>query len=284
MIAYVLSLFLVFSPVELTKNDVFDIHEAVSKELITVEVLSKGDYSGQCMAVVVNPLKGNGYTLRIPAGTHFIAENDPEQDIFVVEEQLLVMTKKESQTFSVEGFCSQHDDASPEEGSKFKMTKTNDEKLMELANFINGKGFSEDAKQSAIWAVSDGETIAAIFEEDKEEVKELRNYVCEITERPNPWYNTVQEYRVTETRRIETSPVVIEGMLEYEVKEPGKMRLSVYKENGELVRDVFKDVEIAHTGVTSFNFKGKVKGWDEGGYEVKVFINEKMIHFMPFEV
>ncbi len=270
-----------FAPI---KTESIDIHEAVSKDLIKVEAISKGDYSGQCMAVVINPLKPNKYTITIPAGTHFIAENDPEQDIFVVEDQILVMTAKESQTFSVEGFCSQHDDASPDEGSLFKMTKSKDEKLMELAKFINGKGYSEDTKQSAIWAVSDGETIAAIFEKDKDEVKELREYVCDITERPNPWYNTVQEYRVTETRSIETLPVEVFGELEYEVTEKGKMRLSVYKSDGGLVRDIFKDVAINHTGQTTFNFKGKVQGWEKGGYEVKVFINEKEIHKMPFEV
>jgi hypothetical protein len=271
-----------FAPV---KTELIDIHEAVAKDWIKVEIISKGDYSGKCMAVVITPLKPNKYTISIPAGTHFIAENDPEQDIFVVEDQICAMTTaKEEQTFSVEGFCSQHDDSSPDEGSLFKMTKTKDAKLIELAKFINGKGYSDGTKQNAIWAVSDEETIAAIFENDKEEVKELRNYVCDLTERPNPWYNSVQEYRITETRHIESSPVEIVGMLEYEVKEAGKMRLSVYKSNGELVRDIFKDVAINHTGETAFNFKGKVKGWEKGGYQVKVFINEKEIHMMPFEV
>jgi hypothetical protein len=277
----ILSILMSFAPV---KTEAIDIHEAVAKDLIKVEAISKGDYSGQCMAVVISPIKSNKYVVNIPAGTHFIAENDPEQDIFVVEDQILAMTTKEAQTFSVEGFCSQHDDSSPSEGSLFKMTKSKDAKLVELANFIKGKGYSEDTKQSAIWAVSDGETIAAIFEEDKEEVKELRDYVCDITERPNPWYNSVQEYTVTETRHIESSPVEIVGKLEYEVKEKGKMRLSVYKADGELVRDIFKDLAINHTGETAFNFKGKVKGWEKGGYEVKVFINEKEIHMMPFEV
>lgn len=276
-----LSILMSFTPM---KAESIDIHEAVAKDLIKVEAISKGDYSGQCMAVVITPLKPNKYTISIPSGTHFIAENDPEQDIFVVEDQILAMTAKEEQTFSVEGFCSQHDDASPDKGSLFKMTKSKNEKLIELAKFINGKGYSEDTKQNAIWAVSDGETIAAIFEDDKEEVKELRDYVCDITERPNPWYNAVQEYRVTETRHIESSPVEILGVLEYEIKEKGKMRLSVYKSNGDLVRDLFKDVAINHTGETAFNFKGKVQGWEKGGYEVKVFINEKEIHVMPFEV
>lgn len=276
-----LSILITFAPL---KVEVVDIHDAVSKNLISVEVLSKGDYSGQCIALVVKPKKSIKLEINIPAGTHFISNVDYEQNIFVVEDQMLALTSKGEQTFSVEGFCSQHNNSSPDEGSTFKMTKSKDEKLLELASFIKGKGYSEDTKQSAVWAVSDGESIAAIFEDDKEEVKELRNYVCDITERPNPWYNSVQEYTVTETRQIESSPMEIIGMLEYEVKEKGKMRLSVYKSNGELIRDIFKDVAINHTGETAFNFKGKVKGWEKGGYEVKVFINEKEIHMMPFEV
>jgi hypothetical protein len=275
-------MFFQFGSVE--KNEVIDIHNAVAQKLISVEVSSKGDYSGQCIALTVNPIATGKFDIQIPAGTHFISDISSEQDIFVVEDQLLAMDGKSTKTFSVEGFCSQHDNSSPDVGSTFKMTKTNNSKLLDLANFIKGKGYSEGTKQSAVWAVSDGETIAAIFEEDKPEVKDLRSYVCEITDKPNPWYNTQQEYHITETRRIESTPVVVEGQLTYVVTEKGKMRLSVYKANGELVRDIFKDVQIAQTGETSFNFKGKVKGWEEGGYEVKVFINDKMIHMMPFEV
>jgi hypothetical protein len=266
------------------KNNAIDIHKAIQDKLISVEVSSLSGHSGECIAVTVSPVSVKKYEFSIPAGTHFIADNDPEQDIFVVEDQLISFDGKKEQTYSVEGFCSQASDSSPSLASKFKMTMSKNKDLLSLANYIKGKGISNHVKQSAVWAVSDGESIATIFDGEEEEVKELRSYVCELTERPNPWYNSTVKYTIREDRQIETLPTLIEGKIEYEVVETGKMKLSIYKEDGSFVKDIFKDIAMNHKCETYINFKGKVQGWEKGGYEVRILINDTVIQTMPFEV
>jgi hypothetical protein len=275
-----------FTPndIHFTKVESIDIHTAVKDKLVEVEVNSKGGHSGDCIALSIIPVSDKRFEFTIPAGTHFIAKNNPEQDIFVVEDQILAFDGKKEQSYSVEGFCSQADDHSPEEGSGFKMTLSKNKELIKLASFIKGKGYSNQTKQSAVWAVSDGESIATIFDDEQENVGDLRSYVCELTERPNPWYNSTVKYTIREDRQIETSPTLIEGTIEYKVVEKGKMKLSIYRVDGSFVKDIFKDIAMNHICETSINFKGKVQGWEPGGYEVRILINDKVIQAMPFEV
>ncbi len=287
MTSTLLSLMLLFVSPEPVKEEKINIHDAVAQNLVSLNAISNGDYSGKSIVLSMTPKVKSKYLIVVPAGTHFISEESSEQDIFVVEDQVLALTSSEGQEYTIEGFCSQYSNAAPEEGSGFKMTLTKNDNLSKLSKYMNGKGFSEDVKQNAIWSVSDKKSVSNIFDYDDEnnpKVKDLRSYVCELTKLENVWYNTATSRTLTPERQIETTPTVITGKLEYKVEKPGKMSLSVYKSNGELVREIFKDVAINNVGETSFNFKGKVQGWEKGGYVVKVKIDEKVIHSQTFEV
>ncbi|CAG5078354.1 hypothetical protein [Parvicella tangerina] len=264
------------SPKEIT------LQEAMANNLVEVSIESVGGYSGKCVALHVNSDSRKKFNLIVEPGDLFISEFDENQNILVVEEQVLAMEDVEDD-FRIEGFCCEAHDSSPGEGDGFTLTKVKNEKLAKLANYISGKGVDLDNKQSAIWAVSDGNSVSDIYPTNKAS-KPLRKYVCELTGQKDVWFNTKKNYHVTESRQIVSEPVLITGEVKYDVKEPGKVYCSVYDSEGNVMLELVKGTQIPYAADLSFEFQGKVKGWDEGDYFVKVFLDEKEIHSQKFTV
>lgn len=276
----VLYLSLVVTP----KKKIIDLDEAISQNLITAEVSSKGDYSGKCMSLKITSNNGKKLSIRVPSGTHFIPDDEGEQNIFVTTEQMLAISGKEMNRFTVEGFCSEHNDKAPKKGSAFAVTKTKDEKLLELVNYMVEKDFSDEVKQSTVWAVANGSSVSSIYEKGNDEVKALRSYVCDLTGQPNLWYNLEQEYGIAEDRNIEVNPVHINGLVAYRAEKPGHLDSKLFYENGDKIMDLGKGYDLKKTGKYSFEFEMRVKGWQKGNYYIQVSVDEEVIHKQEFEI
>lgn len=258
------------------------LQEALDQKLITVNLESLGGYSGECITLHVESMSNKKYEIIVQPGDVFIPDESGDQNILVVEEQILAMDDVHDD-FRVEGFCCEASDHSPSEGEGFAYQKIDNEKLLALANYISGKGVSNGNKQSAIWAVSDNESVSDIYPDNKES-KGLRTFVCDLTGQKDVWFNTKKNYEVTASREIVSEPVLITGEVKYVVEAPGKVYCSVYDADGNVMLELVKGTQIPYAADLSFEFQGKVKGWEEGDYFVKVFLDEKEIHSQMFTV
>ena len=279
---FVIALIILAARPESTER--ISIENAVNKGLISVEATSLGGHSGDVVALTITPIAKKSFKLFIPAGTHFIPDDEEDQNIFVVKDQEEIIANAVIE-IDVEGFCSESDDNSPSAGSGFKIIHSKEEKLLKLADYIRKKDFSSDVKQSAVWAVSDNSSISYISDdENEEEIKALRTFISELTGQPNVWYSTERNIEILEDRTIETSPVKVSGDIEYKVTRPGKMTAGVY---GALDNEIFTlgdGMQLPQAGDYSFFFNLTVEGWKKGGYKVKVFIDGSPIHVQGFEV
>ncbi|MCB9189764.1 MAG: hypothetical protein H6599_10865 [Flavobacteriales bacterium] len=258
------------------------LQEGLDNGLIQVELTSLGGYTGRCVSIHVESTSNKKYQIVIEPGDVFIPNEDGDQNILVVEEQILAMDDVRDD-FKIEGFCCEASDHSPGEGAGFSYHKIENDNLLQLANYISGKGVSEDNKQAAIWSVSDGESISEIYPSNKES-KELRKFVCGLTGQEDVWFNTKKSYQVSASREIVSEPVLITGEVKYKVESPGKIYCSVYDAEGNVMIELVKGSKIPYASDLSFEFQGKVKGWDAGDYFVKVFLDEKEIHVQKFTV
>lgn len=270
----------VVMPLEAPKQ--ISLQDALDQNLVEITMESSGGYSGKCVALHIDSKSNKKYQLLLNPGDVFIPDDGGNQNILVVEEQVLAMDDAQDD-FRVEGFCCEAHDHSPGEGEGFTFSRVDNEKLVSLANYISGKGIDTDNKQSAIWAVSDGNSVSDIYPSNSKS-KDLRKYVCDLTGQKDVWFNTKNNYQVTEDRRIVTQPVLITGEVIYNVEKPGKIFCSVYDADGNVMIELVKGSQIPYAAELSFEFQGKVKGWDEGDYFVKVFLDEKEIHSQKFSV
>jgi hypothetical protein len=260
------------------------LENALEKGLISITATSLGGHSGEVVNLLVTPRVNKSFQLYIPAGTHFLPEDEGDQNIFVVQDQDELIAGS-AKRIKVEGFCSESNDRSPGEGSAFTVTYSKDEHLVKLANYMRDKRFSKDVKQSAVWAVSDNAPISYISgNEEDESVKELRKFISELTGRPNVWYNTERNIEVLEDRTIVATPVKVSGDIDYKVVRPGEMKAGVFKDDGTKLFSLGEGMQLPRAGDYSFFFNLTVKGWKAGQYQVKVFIDEQPIHIQDFEV
>lgn len=260
------------------------IENALKKGLISVEATSLGGHSGDVVSLKVTPIINKSFRLYIPAGTHFIPDDEGDQNIFMVKDQEEMIANNEIE-IEVEGFCSESNDRSPSAGSGFKVIHSKEQNLLKLADYMRGKAFSSDVKQSAVWAVSDNSPISYISDDENEEdIKALRTFISELTGQPNVWYTTERHIEILEDRTIEASPVKVSGNIEYKVTRPGKMTAGVYRSNDTEIFTLGDGMRLPQAGDYSFFFNLTVEGWKTGRYKVKVFIDGNPIHVQNFEV
>lgn len=256
-----------------------DIHEAIAQNKLKVEAISTGTYNGYSIDLKLISSKLGQQPVKIPAGTHFITKNETEQDIFVVEDQVLALNGKGSQ--QIKGFCSQATNRSPEKGSGFDITMTKNQELQKLADYINKQKIKSD-HQEAVWAVSDRYGVSSIYT-DESEAQKLRKFICDLTGQENVWYNTKNNYALSENRTIEITPVEISGMIEFVLEEPATLIYILYRDDEELFKYGGERV-FDQKGEYTFNFNLSVKSFRKGDYAFKVIKQGEVVHEQGFVI
>ncbi|MBA3900363.1 MAG: hypothetical protein H0X62_09175 [Bacteroidetes bacterium] len=263
------------TPAERTKVPI-NVIEAINQGIIRLDVKSKGGHSGGCLSASIKNTASERITILIPPGTMFHPEEPGMQNIIVVKEKLLALNRNESKTTVIIGFCCNLSKKSPSEGMAFKAAKSTNKNLIQIANFINGQNFNDDAIQSAIWAVSDGNRISEIYDENPEKVSSLRKEVSEITGQPITWYATRTNRTTGEDGFINNEPVLVTGEISIKVEKPCTLIQEVFNEKGE-VKWRIKDMEIPWAGSMNYDFQLRVSGWPKGNYYVKASIPGKVL-------
>lgn len=258
------------------------IFDAIKNNQIQFTAISNGSHSGGSILLEIENLK-NIKSIIIPSGTRFKSEFDGDQDLLNTEEEVIVLNKNTTR-YTLDGFCVQQNNMSPTEKSKFTIAKETNENLIKVAKYLDEKGFSDDIKQTALWSVSDHSDVSGIYENGNKEVQELREYICSLTGQENVWYNTNPTYSVDENRNIIQETTKVEGLISYTVQRTGNMKMEVCKENGEVLRSLSSNTPITNIGEYRFNFSVKVKGWQSGKYNVRLKIDNEIIHQKDFEI
>ncbi|MDH4472574.1 MAG: hypothetical protein QE487_08180 [Fluviicola sp.] len=258
------------------------LEEAIAKKMVTCRFTSTGSYSGESVAVSVTNLTGNQLTITIPNGTVFKPSEDEDQDLIIVEQQAIALKAKATGNQVLDGYCMEASDHSPTTDNGMKLSKTTNSKLIELAAFVDKKGYDSYTLQDAIWAVSDGSSISNI-DSDTEQGKALRVFLAKLTNQEDPWYETKQERVVTPERLIENNPISVNGKIRVESDGNMKIHEVVQKVGGE-VKNNSSEMTFSRKGIVNYEFTLTVKGWEKGDYEVKVMNGDKLVQTFPFTI
>lgn len=252
------------------KPETISLHEAIEKEILEVEVLSKGGFSGNCIQLNVINVRSKRMDIQLVKGTLFKPENAEAQNIVVPETQVLAFTGARSQEFTITGYCSEPDDRSPKQGSHFKVSQSKNQLHDDLFAYLEDKPELLDDKQlmqSAIWALEKGEPVACIYKRNNPEVASLREYICSITGKENVWYNRQEELTVTEDLRIVSNPLAVSGEIKIVLEKPMQIDGYVIDAAGEKVWSYPSKIDLPE-GDIQFWFELAVEHWEEGTYSI----------------
>lgn len=264
------------------KTQYMDIFDAIESNQIIFSAKSNGGHSSESIVVAIENI-GKISSVIIPAGTRFVSESEGDQDLLTTEDEFIALKPGKTE-LKLNGYCVQKSHSSPEENSNFTLIKEDIEQLVELAKYLNQKEIASSVKQTAIWCVTDNADVSGIYEENNEEVSELRDYVCNLTGIENVWYNTDPTYSVDVNRNIIHAITKVEGHLSYTVTKTGNLAMEICNEEGEIIRTFGGTSRITHLGDFNFNFSLAVQGWESGSYSVHVKIGSDEIHRTSFQI
>lgn len=206
-------------------------------------------------------------TISIPGGTLFSPDENDEQVLMNIEEGRLALTGSQTKTIQVDGYCTQRNKSAPSLENNFKVGKTNNTLLLSLLDFLKTNKPASSNYQSAVWTLTDNESIASIEPYTAADQK-LREHIAKLTKRENPWYSSGQQLNVIPGRPIQRNTVDIKGNLEVKLSESTQFEVIVVnsdnKEMMRMPRDQFLEKNIQH----SFQFSLSVRGWEVGTYHV----------------
>lgn len=264
-------------------DETIDLEKAIELNLIKVEFVSNGSYSGSSLKMNVNNLNSKRLVIRVKEGTYFAAPNDEEQNLLVPQEELIVLEPKSSKEHVLNGFCTNMSLSAPESGGLFKLSKPQIKGLAEFLVLVKGKKLENYTLQSAIWALTDNEEVSNVDGENQADVDLIRKELFKIAGQKETWYKSRQEYAIADDRSINTETLAINGKLSFQTVKGAIIHEEIYSSEGKLL---FKLPETTTKlgGIVEYEFNLKVKGWKKGDYEVRLMDNNKLVKTFDFKV
>jgi len=257
----------IYQPVE-PELAVLTLGEALDQRLVSVEPVSLGGHSGDCVALHIQNHSMRPMTLSLPAGTVFEPANGEDQSLVVPVERQLALSGRSSETLPAAAFCTEMGDASPAEEGGFALGRIANPLLDSLFGYLAlhpSLASEHNVLQNAIWAITDNSDVGSIYAEGQPEVTKFREWICKLTGRENVWYNTVLDTRLDEERRIVRTAVSVQGQVMLNRRESLTLQGHVENEQGEVVWS-FERANRLPAGTLRFRFSLEVEGWQSGGY------------------
>ena len=264
-------------------DEIIDLETAIANKLISAEFISNGAYSGESLIMKVRNLNSKKLNIRINAGTYFDAPSDDEQNLIIPQEDFIILEPKVSKEKLLNGYCTNMGNASPNENGIFVLEKVNIKGMAEFLNLIKGKNLENYTIQSAIWALTDGESVSNIDGENSADIDVLRKELFKITGQSETWYKSRQQYALSEDRHINTATLTINGKLKFQTARGAIIHEEIYDSEGTLLFKL-SESKAELGGEVGYEFNLKVQGWKKGNYEIRLMDGTKLVKTFEFVV
>ena len=213
----------------------YNLQKALNMHLVKASANSLGGYQGFCIEMSIENLSKDSLFILVEAGRRLIAGNADEQDILIVKELLVPLSKKEKKLQTIKGYCCQASKHSPSAQTPYALNHLADSNLVQVARHLNKNCFISEIEQSAIWAISDKKPIANIPKQSDSSNLALRQLLANIKGEKLPWYDLLSTTYVSHYGQINMIPLQLKGSVKYSNEENGYATLYVYNAKGEQV-------------------------------------------------
>ncbi len=246
--------------------------DAIQQQLISVEASSPGGLPEKPLSLKIANDSRRDLELLIPAGYIFPSQDSSEQDLITIQDRQLAIAKKSSRIVKLPAMCIQASHAAPGKGSGYRPGGPASGKLGKLVSFVNQKNILESDTQYALWAVTDGEDLANIVNE------ELRKFTADLLGLKAPSYSLIHESMAPQAgqRAFVPNPVVVRGTFEYQTEVDILASFGLFDENGKEVVPFFTDQE-QRRGGHRFRFTFEIRHLPPGTYYARLRDGERTI-------
>lgn len=256
-----------------TTNSFISIASLMEKQQLEVVITSKGGYTADCISFELKNLTNDSLKVWIEPGRRLLSEDSTIQDIFIVKSQEIILAANEVRTVLGYGFCCQSTKGGPYKKAVFDVGYIAPDSWQKLADIINENDFPPRAIQSAVWAISNGNSVSSIYAKNQDAIRLLRQTIADIKGEKLPWYSII--YEKDSVLLFSNRPEKIRGKIEYNIKNNGTISIVVRK-NGRLVSTLIKGSG-AGPGFYNYVMNLDVKGWPKGEYEISVLLDSAQL-------
>ena len=231
-----------------------ELSSALNAKSVKANFTRTGDTSemyNDCIAIAaeIQNLTTDDVQLNIPAGTHLLASDETIQNMLVVETQVVAISKGGTGSVILHAFCTNHQRQGPDYEQSYILNSSPDAKLTALGAFIGANKYFTHPAQATVWAFSDNEPLATIYDDDEATVMALRNYAGKQLGVPVPKFTEAMVGR-EQIHIIDTA--YYSGKIWFSMPTTGKASLILYDENKNVLRtlcnfDALKPGEYTYT-------------------------------------
>ncbi|MFM2286330.1 MAG: hypothetical protein RLZZ543_1827 [Bacteroidota bacterium] len=252
-------------PAELEKISIAD---RLKSGRISIELTSLGGHQNKCVELKLLNRSADSTLVLLEAGRKLIADDSSMQDILVVREELIHLAPHQEKRLAVTGFCCRAHRKSPASKSQFQLGPMAPNAWVEVAAHISRSNYPSYAIQSAVWALSDNHSIAAISTSEKGGNNPLRSLVAKVKNLPLPWYSI--EYEPDTSRLFSNKPQRVWGEIEYYVPNNGQVTLVIKDAKGRNIRTLI-NAQNVNPGTYTYFVDEPLKGWKNGTYTLMLY-------------
>ena len=139
---------------------------------------------------------------------------------------------------------------------------------VEVVKHISQSNYSSSAIQSAVWSLSDNNSIAAIITSEKGGNNPLRSLVAKVKNITIPWYSV--EYEPDSILLFSNKPQRVWGEMQYYVPNNGQITLVIKDAKGRIIKTLFKSQNV-NPGTYNYFVDESLKGWKNGTYTLMLY-------------
>lgn len=247
---------------------------------LSVQATGTGQINGTAIEAVVRNTSAGTIRAKIPAGWVFASVNERVQDLMVVRDEEFVLASGASRTIQCRAFCVQGPLSGPKVGEAYRSGAMGGAHLVSVAEAVAKGGYPDHLVQAAVWAVSNGYSIAGMGALDSSANDTLRMVTSRLSGQPPPRY--AMRFVEEEGRACSGRPAAILRDFAMNVPAGAEFTAVVVNASGHIVCTL-EERTLLEPGRHARQFEVQVLDWPAGRYAIHAYTtNGPGVHRLPF--
>jgi hypothetical protein len=279
---------IILTTIIVSASNTYSLQEAAQKKLVdaTMYGMVGGSHEEQSVHLdLINNAKTT-LTIRLEAGQLLYPYEDNVQPLMLVKDELIVLEPGKKARKALYAYCVKQSAAGPGIRDTFSIGPLADGALLEMAKFLNEKGYFGPGIQDAVWSISDGESVESIYVKDMQLSNELRQKVASLTGQQyvslSPETFKMVQPEVIRTIRTTVEPYkLFSGYVEAYSPSGTELRVTLTDASGQELRELFKGSTGYSSGKIKYPFELDGRTLEQKMYYVRYYIAGMKVRDIP---
>jgi hypothetical protein len=226
---------------------------AMSSKLVSVNAVGNGGACGKCIKLELANNTKTELELDVDPALIFVPEDTTYQNLVLLGNETIALAPNSCKEFSLQTFCGKSYASCPRIGLHYKFWRQGDSGLIKTLTFVKENNMAMNLAQRAVWVFTNGKCINTVYSSIDPRMSEtLVKYIASLknTRMPDYFVEHQLNERPGQVVLVPNREKVFVTM--HWGAEDGyrHMRLSIFKENGEIYREVEANQIIDKIGFT----------------------------------